>query len=70
MANRDLNPHKEAIVAMLLWNKEYAQSGRGSMNFYEHYLSESDRRICREQVDKILKAPSELRDAAKRTGKE
>lgn len=58
---RDLHPHKEALVAMLLWNREYAASGRGSMNFYEHYLSNSERQICREEAAKITAAPAEAR---------
>lgn len=57
--NRDLNPHKAARVAMILWNREYAYSGKGSMSFWDS-LKESQKLICRDEVGKILEAPDEF----------
>ncbi len=56
--NRDLNPHKAARIAMLLWSREYAYSGKGSMSFWDS-LKESRKLICREEAAKIVEAPDE-----------
>jgi hypothetical protein len=56
---RNLNPHKAARVAMVLWNKEYGAQNGGSMDFWDK-LSEGDKRICREIVKEIEKAPEEV----------
>lgn len=55
---RNLNPHKAARVAMVLWGARYAKQGGGSMDFWDK-LSESEKRLCRELVKKIEKAPEE-----------
>lgn len=55
---RDLNPHMEARVAMLLWNKEYASQTLGSMGFYGS-LSNSEKEICKEACDKLLECKRE-----------
>lgn len=50
---RNLNPHAEARLAMFKWGKEYSEQHGGSMDFWDK-LSESKKRLCREQV-KIIK---------------
>lgn len=55
---RDLNPHKAAVVAMALFNREYAKQGGGSMQFYDS-LSDDQKKTCREIVTKIESAPDE-----------
>lgn len=57
-ARRNLNPHKPARVAMLLWNREYAAQGGGSMQFWDR-LTESHKKLCRECVEQINAAPEE-----------
>jgi len=44
---------------MILWNREYAYSGKGSMSFWDS-LKESQKLICRDEVGKILEAPDEF----------
>lgn len=55
-AQRNLNPHAEARLAMALWGYEYAyeQSG-GSMDFWDS-LSPSRKSLCAQIVDGILEA--------------
>lgn len=55
-ATRNLNPHAEARLAMVLWSREYAfeQQG-GCMDFWDS-LSESRRRLCVDVVTDILEA--------------
>ena len=55
---RNLNPHKEARVAMSIWGKEYSEQGGGSMDFYDR-LSIDRQRLCVRVVDAI--AQSETR---------
>lgn len=57
-AQRDLNPHKPARVAMILWGHKYSQTGLGSMGFWDT-LSESNKKLCREIADQIVKALDE-----------
>ena len=52
----NLDPHKEAKFAMWFWSSEYAKSRMGSMQFYKKYLTDSDRKMCEEAVQKILNA--------------
>ena len=52
---RNLNPHAEAIAAMYIYGAEYAVQRGGSMDFWDK-IDKSRQRICREMVDKILKA--------------
>lgn len=53
---RNLNPHAEARMAMVIWSHEYAyeQSG-GSMDFWDS-LSEGRKRQAKELVDEIAAA--------------
>ncbi len=55
---RNLNPHKPARLAMTMWGEEYAAQRGGSMEFWDN-LSDSRKRLCREIVGRILKAPDE-----------
>jgi hypothetical protein len=55
---RNLNPHKAAYAAMYLYGPEYAAQRGGSMDFWDK-LSESKRRVCRDLVAAVLKAPAE-----------
>jgi hypothetical protein len=55
---RDLNPHKAAVVAMWLHGARYAKQGLGSMGFWSS-LTESEKEICRDMVDAIEKARPE-----------
>ena len=57
---RNLNPHKPARIAMVLWDFDYAytQSG-GSMDFWDK-LSDAKKNICREIVQELAQAPDEV----------
>ena len=57
--DRNLNPHKAARVAMILWNKEYAAQKGGSLDFWDK-LTEQQRRTCRELAREIELAPDEF----------
>ena len=67
MARRDLNPHQPAKAAMWIFGSRYAESGKGSMGFWDS-LSESDKELCRRCVVEIEKAPPETHNAAMRRG--
>ncbi len=56
---RNLNPHKAARVAMCLWGNRYAAQGGGSMDFWDK-LTESEKKLCREILEQIEKAPEEV----------
>jgi len=58
---RNLNPHKEAIVAMALYSKRYGQRGSGSMDFYDS-LSDGEKHVCRDIVDRLEKARRETKE--------
>lgn len=59
-ARRNLNPHREARLAMIVWGHDYAHKQRGgSMDFYEDYLTESQRKLCREWCDLLESTPRE-----------
>lgn len=49
---RNLNPTKEAIVAMIIWGKEYSEQHGGSMDFWDR-LSEDRKNRCRSVVKQI-----------------
>ncbi len=58
---RNLNPHKAARVAMILWNERYAFKQRGgSMDFWDS-LTDGERETCRGLVREIEAAPKENR---------
>jgi hypothetical protein len=59
MARRDLNPHKAAKAAMWIFGSRYADSGKGSMGFWDS-LSTSDKELCRRCVVEVEKAPPEI----------
>lgn len=52
----NLNPHKEARMAMWLYGLLYSKTGLGSMEFYEKYLNDSNRKTCERAVKDILEA--------------
>jgi hypothetical protein len=62
---RNLNPHKEAIVAMALYNHRYAQRGSGSMDFYDS-LSEGEKTVCRDIVKRLENARRETPEEMKK----
>jgi hypothetical protein len=58
VAAHNLNAHKPAVLAMYMWGHRYSQQCGGSMDFWES-LSDSEKRICREGVNRIERAPEE-----------
>lgn len=62
-AQRDLNPHKPARIAMWLWGDAYAKSGLGSMGFWDS-LTERQRNQCRLCVAEVAAARDETPNAA------
>ena len=52
---RNLHPHAEAILAMTMWGKDYSRQRGGSMDFWDK-LTEGHKQLCRETVDRIIKA--------------
>lgn len=57
--DRNLNPHKAAVVAMSLYGQEYARQDGGAIDFWEA-LSGSQRARCRELVSRLEAAPPEV----------
>jgi hypothetical protein len=58
-AKRNLNPHAEAIFAMVHWSDDYAYKQRGgSMDFWDS-LPDWKKKIARNAVDRIRKAETE-----------
>lgn len=55
-AQRNLNPHAEAQLAMALWSHEYAfEQNGGSMDFWDSRTARQ-KRICVDIVSDILEA--------------
>lgn len=55
-ARRNLNPHAEARLAMLIWNHEYAYEQKGGcMDFWDS-RTPSQKRLCVENVTAIMDA--------------
>lgn len=52
---RNLHPHKEARLAMIVWGEEYARQMGGSMDFYDS-LSDSRKEDLAKWLDEIEKA--------------
>lgn len=50
--HQNLNPHKEARMAMCIFGARYAAQSGGSMDFWRS-LSTSDRKVCRDMVNAI-----------------
>jgi len=60
MSNRDtrnLNPHAEARIAMVIWSHEYAFEQRGGCVDFWDSLSPWQKRQCVELVDRIISLP-------------
>lgn len=58
-ARRNLYPHAEARLAMVLWSHEYAhEQNGGSMDFWDA-IGEQRQRLCKETVTDILAAEKE-----------
>ena len=55
---KNLKPHKEAVIAMCLFGKEYADSGLGSMDYYDG-LSTNKQRLCKTILEEIAQAPTQ-----------
>lgn len=51
---RNLNPTKEAQVAMIMWGSEYSQQSGGSMDFWDG-LSFDRKQRCRLVVTRLNK---------------
>ena len=62
---RNLNPHAEAILAMNLWNDEYAFKQRGGVMDFWDAIGDSRRQRCRELVERIKSTKSEDRPLVK-----
>jgi hypothetical protein len=56
--HRNLNPHKPARMAMYLFGERYAAQSGGSIDFWDK-LSEGDKQLCRECVDKLEQSREE-----------
>lgn len=58
-AQRNLRPHAEARLAMVLWSQEYAfEQNGGAMDFWDS-RTDSQKRLCVDVVNGILKAERE-----------
>ena len=55
---RNLNPHKAARLAMIIWRGEYAKQGGGSMDFWDK-IGEAKRQQARHLLKGILEAKDE-----------
>lgn len=57
-AQRNLNPHAEARLAMVIWSSDYCKQRGGVMDFWDT-LSAGQKRQTRELLDKLLLLPRE-----------
>lgn len=58
-AHRNIHPHAEARLAMVLWSHEYAyEQNGGSMDFWDS-LSDQRKRLCVDTVSAVLAAERE-----------
>ncbi len=55
---RNLNPHAEARLAMVIWGDEYAGQRKGCMDWYDS-LPERRKQKCRFALDAIAMLPRE-----------
>lgn len=55
---RNLHPHAEARLAMIIWGGEYAAQRLGCMDWYDR-LPEVRKRKCRMSIDAIQGLPRE-----------
>lgn len=49
---RNINPHREARLAMLVWHNEYAAQRGGSMDFYDS-LTDSQKSLLKKWCDEL-----------------
>ena len=56
---RNLNPHKQAVMAMCLFSRHYAAQNGGSMDFWDS-LSTGEQKTCRDLVARLEQAPAEV----------
>lgn len=52
---RNINPTPEALIAMFIWGKEYADFGGGSMDFFDS-LSIGRQRQCTMEYERLKAA--------------
>ena len=57
--DRNLNPHKPAVMAMCLFNRHYAAQSGGSMDFWAG-LTTGEQQTCRDLVKRLDEAPPEM----------
>jgi transcriptional regulator of met regulon len=57
-ARRNLNPHRSARMAMILYDHEYAAQSGGSMDFWDS-LSKDKKRYVRDMVKRLMECPEE-----------
>ncbi len=55
---RNLNLSPQAVVAMIIWGKEYSEQGGGSMDFWDQ-LDQPRKDRCRSVVNEIHKRGTE-----------
>ncbi len=53
---RNMNPHAEARMAMIVWGAEYSNQTGGCMDFWDA-LPDHRKKLCREWVSKIVASP-------------
>jgi hypothetical protein len=56
---RNLIPHKPAIMAMCLFSRRYAAQSGGSMDFWAS-LTTGEQQTCRDLVERLGEAPPEM----------
>lgn len=66
-AHRNLHPHAEAILAMNLWNDEYAFKQRGGVMDFWDSIGEQRQKRCRDLVERIVSTKRERRLLVKET---
>lgn len=54
--DRNLRPHAEAVAARWLFRQQYVRQNCGVMDFWLT-LRPYEKRMCREFVDEVMKAP-------------
>lgn len=52
---RNLNPHREAVLAMIVWSEEYSKQCYGCMDFWDR-LDDNKKQLCQEWCTKLWKA--------------
>ena len=55
---RNLNPHAEARLAIVIWSEQYAYQNLGCMDWYDS-LPDARKRKCRMALDVIAGLPRE-----------